>query len=362
MKDIDFDELDRAVSSALGNKPTLAVDASMATTPIPVPSETVAVPVAPVAAETMSPRPVITPSVTSRQASPAVRRGGRFMDVVHPSSDMKTSAPVALRAPKRTFSPVSDDMKLTPAPVASPAETIVSDDEVVAPYPTLDTLSVEPAAPAETVTEEPEAVAAIHAWPDPLDLDKPDDETKETVDVEPAIERTEAPDEELLAPTSSTQYDDSSQTPFLPDTQVDKRPLGAFAEYGPEAVLNAEVPSFNADGAASLAAPELGVDLIAIESDGTSIALEQPGTQSETAPEVSAPVEAQPASIPQQYHAAEKATDTDLHSVFDTSAYHQPLLPQKTHGKSRAWVWVLIIVCLLVVGAGLGALFFMAGF
>ena len=81
MKDLDFDELDRAVNSAINPQPA-------------APAEPVAEPPAPEtepAVEPVTEPPAPTPVVSS--PSPAARRSsGRFMDVVHPSSDMRAKA------------------------------------------------------------------------------------------------------------------------------------------------------------------------------------------------------------------------------------------------------------------------------
>lgn len=90
MSDIDFDELDRAVNGALDGKPTT-------NTTTEAPTET---PVVSLVEERTRIDPTSTPapSLTSTTAQPAVlaapaarRSSGRFMDVIHPSSDMRTS-------------------------------------------------------------------------------------------------------------------------------------------------------------------------------------------------------------------------------------------------------------------------------
>lgn len=110
MTDFDFDELDRAVNGALGGDPidTPAVrpEGPQRTAPQPEPRDVVV------------PRPVQT-------AAPAMRRnGGRFMDVVHPSSDMRTRSnePVNIQplAPEKSAGPVESAAPATPAPPNSP--------------------------------------------------------------------------------------------------------------------------------------------------------------------------------------------------------------------------------------------------
>jgi hypothetical protein len=149
MKDFDFDEIDRAVSSTMQPKDAPKNDEA-------------AVPVTVSRSE-----PTSTPPAAKRSS-------GRFMDVVHPSSDMRSSVPE-----RSTPRPAE---KSAPAPVA---EKTNSD------------------------------------WPDPLDFHgfTPEDNT-ETPTPAPSGE------EELQSPKPL-------DSPFLSDAKVEKRPLGAFSEEKP---------------------------------------------------------------------------------------------------------------------------------
>ncbi len=145
MQDIDFDELDRAVNS---------VSAPSAPTVEPSVSDSI-----PVSVQTTSPA-----------STPAVRRSsGRFMDVVHPSSDMRSgSTPMSERS----------------APRSEPVE-----------------------APVERSSD----------YPDPLDFHGFKDE--------PAVSTPAVKEEEpVTTPLES---------PFLSDAKVEKRPLGAFSTDAP---------------------------------------------------------------------------------------------------------------------------------
>jgi hypothetical protein len=106
MQDIDFDEIDKAVSSSL--KPSQPASSQ------PVTNES-------------------QPSAASRPVAPAARRSGRFMDVVHPSSDMRTvgseRAVLEARAPVEpvNFDPVPDPQPVAqPAPAPEPTEPLES--------------------------------------------------------------------------------------------------------------------------------------------------------------------------------------------------------------------------------------------
>lgn len=93
MREFDFDELDRAVTSALGRSTNDTV---------------------PARSDDATPPPADTASrdqVAPRQTVPARRTSGRFMDVVHPSSDMRTAT-----QPQ----PVSTPAAPTPEPEPQP--------------------------------------------------------------------------------------------------------------------------------------------------------------------------------------------------------------------------------------------------
>ncbi len=214
MKEIDFDELDKAVTSLMGKveekttedqdkvktlainttlkpdeKPqydalgkaaeaigneTLTTDDHMVVEELNSVLPTSQLPVAELDSikteeKPEAPNPPTTPTAVP---SPAVKRpaSGRFMDVVHPSSDMRTASPPpdlvvpdrpSLRFPVKTSQPV---------------------------VPSVPKKEIEPLSDEETIEE---------------------DEPQNKADLVPL-------------------------TPFLPDTKVEKRPLGAAAPTGPE--------------------------------------------------------------------------------------------------------------------------------
>lgn len=270
MNDIDFDELDRAVSSTL--------------TPTPVSEPT--------------PAPV-SPSITTAAApsvSPAARRGGRFMDVVHPSSDMRGATAV----PPRPTVPAEP---VTPAVSAAPS-------------------------------------AQVSDWPDPI------------------------------------------ESPFLPDTKVEKRPLGGeqpttdvptpveIPDEAPEAEI---IPTVTEPAAPEAVVPVSLKEPVA-EPETTPEA--EPEVATETTPEVEATPEEPiaepvphvtettqstpvgdggPTSIHQQYTESASSAEPSR-PIFDTEAYHQPMAhPEKK--KSGIFV-VLWIIGLIILGAGLGAVMY----
>jgi hypothetical protein len=414
MKDLDFDELDRAVSSLMSNVPKTAPQADddkvktldiaptldgddtpsfskveeaaakvaddVSGMPVPTP------PIPDTKAEVTTPEPVVTVPTPA----PAARRGGRFMDVVHPSADMKkpdsprpvsrsaaTIEPLNASAQKiADVVPQKKEAEEKVAPVTAPVEMPTPEPEK--------TVIPEPAAvPSEEpkISEEPsESSSSTSDWPDPLDVAVPEEAKKEEV-TSPEVVVEETPD--TLAPLTS---------PFLPDAKVEKRPLGGIApeeddlpveEPSPAPAAetdevkktvndpNDQLPADPTEVEAHLP-EELRGDVMAIEADTThadmkQVAEKMPEIVPSAAKPVAAPTAVKPAdeepatsgptSIPQQYREEPSTGDADSGSIYDTDSYHQPLAhPAK---KKSEWMWVIWIVAVLLLGAAAGAAIFL---
>jgi len=279
MQDIDFDELDRAVNS-------------VSTADVPV-SESV-----PVTVNSGTHAADVHAPTTSPSSTPAVRpTTGRFMDVVHPSSDMRPNVPPAMSRP--------------------------------APRP------VQEEKPAERTND----------WPDPLDF--------HGYNPEPVVNTPPAPVEvvEEVVPAIPLE------SPFLSDAKIEKRPLGAFStSETPTAPL--ETPAEEPEQL--IEAPE-SVELVEAENPVTSepadesLLVSEELEVTEPTPEP-APVEeisTGPTSITQQYKEQPNTTAQPSGAIYDTESYHKPLVhvPQKKSG-AIVIVW---IAALILVGAGAGA-------
>lgn len=188
-------------------------------------------------------------------------------------------------------------------------------------------------------------------------------------------------------------------SPFLPDTKVEKRPLGGLNAEEPDHTPvrananddqtygrsdpDAQLPPANSAADAPLPA-ELHSDLVAIEADSGPADQPVPQPTLATATKPSAqPTQAQsatdavkpsqktssvlgaalpkdassaqsgPTSIPKQYREEPSTSDENSGSIYDTDSYHQPLdHPPK---KKSGWMWVLWILLILLVGAAGGA-------
>lgn len=296
MTDIDFDELDRAVNSLVGAKSPEA--------PVPAPSP-------------------LTETQQSTMSLAAKRSSGRFMDVVHPSSDMR-SAP------------------LIPARPAAREGVTIAAPTISVTAPTL------PPAPA-SIPDLPEVTAVTTAkneWPDPIDFHG-------------------AVDSAVIAAVAAPAPSQALDTPFIADAKVEKRPLGAFSdvpstpepvtepvnepisepETTPAAQDTPQLDKTNEEVVDTPMPAELGNDLLSIESDESTV-----GT---TAGALDLSVATPTLSIPQQYSETPSTGDKPAGSIFDSDAYKKPLAHPKK--KSSGWLVVLWIVILLVVGAGAGA-------
>ena len=298
MSDIDFDELDRAVNSLISNTPKSDAVASPAA---PVPD---AIPVS-------APSPASEPSqVTINQPAMAQslagqRSSGRFMDVIHPSTDMRSSVvtPSPVTNPVRTSSPVASR-----APIS---------DFTRASAPALQPTAMEPIA------------------------------------------------EPVLEPVTDNAAAKPLESPFISGAKVEKRPLGTFSDEPPAPTVEltpsgeveekpVDVPvTESSEQMNSVLPEELQGDLLKIESgnSGADIPTAAP-VPAETPAFESDPTG--PTSIVQQYKEQPAATDQKTGPIYDTNVYHKPLAPE---GKKKSgWMWIIWIILLLAVGIGAGAI------
>lgn len=320
MKDLDFDELDRAVNSVISNNPKPSDDLVAAETPAqPIPSLPV-IPVVPIVP--------FVPSVPRPST-------GRFMDVVHPSSDMRSTLVMPERA--------QDQVIL--APIVQP--------------PTNPTMPVD---------------------------DKDDDSDIDQISND-------------INKTLGQTFNESQDSPFLSGAKVDKRPLGAFSAEQTATTSFNPVMTTTQFGAAGKSTDEkiveinttlpaeLQNDLLSIEANDT-VQIEEP--EATIVPETSQIIDTPPVadisqisivkdsvltsapesvpvsatstststSIPQQYTERPSTGDKDSGAIYDTNAYHKAMVsPVK---KKSGWKWIIWIALLMIasVGAGLAVYFF----
>jgi hypothetical protein len=378
MTDLDFEELDKAVSSLMGKqsaKPAVtsqdtpveadditasSTESESADTPVvfDAPLSPQAEPTSEVEAVSETDTPasqeeaVVAPELPLASAEEAPqepqgetvrppKRSGRFMDVVHPSSDMKTAS-----------SPVSrQGVTLQPQTTSS-----ISD-----------------------------AMTDITKSESPTDMTGADMPKTMVADVLPPVENF-----------------GTASSPFLPDAQVEKRPLGGItmstekSEVDAPATADTIKPDDNDEAAVNDTAKklkevlaqdeqehdepkivlpeELSNDLVAIES-GMVVQESSETTEPEVAPvedevgvqkptpsivhelQESTMPEPVMGSIPQQYTEAAPETEAVHSPIYDDVAAQPVLAPPKK--KSKVLILILVLIGIVLAVATAAGLYFM---
>lgn len=343
MKDIDFDELDRAVSSVLQTTPSAAspVPTDAVKTPNATPS-TVELSSPPLSqdAEQSDDTPVVQPidsayssvdDSSASLASPATKRSGRFMDVMHPSSDMRTAA---VSAPSRegvALSPLSTEADQTP-PTIEMIDEVDTSDSLAQAFDSLDaTMPLQsPFLPDAQVDKRP-----LGGTPPAADNSFGDLLAKELT---AEYETTSSP-----AASESTPVDD----PMPSEPATAQTPAELYEDPQEQLPPSPEVAAVP---------EELAGDIVMIESleaqpasVNTAEAVNTPlaPAESSTAP-LSTPVQG---SIPQQYTEQPSTSDQSHTPIYDTEAVPQPLAhPAKKKSGWLVVVWIFLIVALAVGG------------
>lgn len=395
MKDIDFDELDRAVSSVLGQKTP-----SVPSNDEPVKQEVVASedtsedtasednhtiqqedPVqdttsnmssvdAPEKQLDLSPAPAtnLSSPILTGQAKPlALKRRGKIMDVTHPNSATKF-----LSSGQSTD---QDRFKNWPAVDPSPSAQVESNSEEVESVPVMAATPTQ--LQSEPTAELDEARSLIGAEPEPVTI-KPavfnteigqqdtasgsnynESQVGESSTSEPSLGTTLASASGSLNDASSEESDPVTPatasladsipptSPFLADTKVDKRPLGGTSDSLGQYAATVEKPDTDSQNAPAVPLPrELQSDIVGIES-----------TQEISSNTATSPFAASVAAAPE----ASDDERVEGHPLFDTSTYHEPIAAVP-HKSLPAWLkWTLGLITCLALGAGVGYLLFAVG-
>ncbi len=351
MTEFDFDELDKAVNNLMSNVHTNKRNPALDDPEDKVVS--LGEPSSESAPVTPEPSPETSlAAVPAASPSLAVKRRGQFMDMIHPSSDMK-SAPQKISRVGTVIAPIAP--ALAPEPSQSPVE---------------DAPALEAAIPA-TSPVTPEVQITPEATP------------QETLSAEasPPLVADEPTPEPLPAPLSS---------PFLPDAKPEKRPLG-----NPSPVADTDTPQLAEDNGEVvpeqppvLSSPaaypeqpmpeELSSNLVALESNHvTEEVVAASNTESSPEPDVpesiqstELPSETTPASattppvvpaggsIAPQYTEAPSTGDQTNGSIYDTANYHKAIVPVETKKKPSIIKWVIAGILFLLVGAAAGVGYF----
>lgn len=393
MKDIDFDELDRAVASALGgssqsteekasdvsqpDNSVVTTDASPAqTSPAAgsisahglhariMPSST------PPSRSTLSRTPVMTTNSSNESdaVSPAStvasvsqsevvennppkrtipHREGRFMDVVRPGSTSQPSTPKPIKATADTEVSLGE----TPASEAtnSTLESAINELLVSESHTPVNSNIEKLDSVVESATNPPETAAPSTSEEADQSIDQIAAELGQIESEAPAL----------------------SGSPFLADAKVEKRPLGGAVNDELVAQPLAEAPDLPAPEPEPENAPvpeELQNDLTAIETGSVATTVTHENDSTDLAVDLTSKVEASvetpapvagPTSIARQYKEQPRTASENDESgaIFDPQTYQQPI--EHPAKKSSGWGWVIaiIVIVLLAVAAAVGAWF-----
>lgn len=312
MSNFDFDELDKAVADALGsNASSVSFNDAAGDLVSQDNASTDALEVASEAPKEEKAAPAV--AAQKPVPPPAARRSsGRFMDVVHPSSDMRTAS-----ASRAAFTP--------PAPRPTPPAEVEQATGAKDDFENISDLGWEK--PIESPFL-PDAKVEKR----PLGAEVPTGPTATNALPEEEALLLEAPDDPLLEATT------------MPD------PIDFAAQSN---VLAAETEDTGVFDATVLEEPE------APEISKTPEIAETPevAAPSTPAPVTSTPEPAGPASITQQYE-EKPSSQQESGAIYDTENYHRPVTEAagKSHG---AWtiIWIILLV-LLGAGAGVAFYFF----
>lgn len=391
MTELDFDELDKAVSSLMGS-----VDTSKRAPGLDDPEDKVVTLNVPSSDSADTPKASVpntdqaSPIVDSPAPAtpPALKRRGQFMDVIRPTTVAQpTSAPVSRQGITLQPSPTLTEKKDEPvvrdeAPVT---ESVPSEAAVASLGMEMESTGTgtPPAVAPESGRSETDndpskkQESSQSPWPDPIDFAQkvddmgstPNDDIDKVHDSDSGSSDVAADlPHDVVAEVAAPNNQEPLVSPFLPDAKVEKRPLGAptteRSEVADETVTDAvtdatdEAPTEGHDAQATEQFPatpipeELKGEIIALESsDVVTAVTEGSATTRPVAQESSGPQ-----SIPQQYTEKPSTGNQSNTPIFDTSTHTEPLAAPKK--KTSILRWIIIIFLLLIVGAAGGAAFF----
>lgn len=292
MGDIDFEEIDRAVNSLIAKTPSDGIVPVDNTQPVaePVVTVTASEPVVAVEQQLLT-----TPPANSAPAQPLVsqRSSGRFMDMIHPSADMRP-----------TGQPLPNGQAINPDSNLSMSEI----RNIANPNP-----------------------------PQP-----------------PVLSSIDSADQSIESKPLDNPFISGAKVEKRPlgnySQLVSEVPAGESPQSGEVGDDNQPEPVVTDSDNSSIGLPdELKNDILQVES-GNQTSNTEPIKIEEVDP-----VE-QPKATPyivQQY----KETPAEANKpnpIYDTNVYHKAI---DVSGKKKSgWLWVLWIVLLVILGAGTGAL------
>lgn len=372
MNDINFDELDAAVNSALQQGTTEQTNTAVSSVPVAMTEPAVEKTVA---------TPDTSPGSSEPQPRPAIvrpQRRGQFMDLVHPSSDMTNTTASTTRAavpPARRQAPALtplNDSIMNADSTETPADETLSPDITV---PTVPVATIEPL----TLTAEEAKNISTEPAEDLSDLNKDTGTPADTsrVEIDAAVTAVEnnlvdetVPQPEIIveepaepvaeeAPVASEVETTQPANLFIEGAAIEKRPLGAFGEESTVPTVAPEEPEPITEPAAIEAdkpsEPEAPQTFEATPAEPET----QPEISVETLPATDTPVSADSGaqltqSIPQQYQVTHEETDEDpVGALFAAEQYAAPT----PDAKPKKHTALIVVFTVLMALAGAGAIY-----
>lgn len=365
MNDINFDELDAAVNSAL--RKDTGKDAAS--------TQAVSTPQEPMATQNET----APAGIASPRASVRNQRRGQFMDMVHPSSDMRrgdsASTLPSARRQSAPLVPLSRDIVEAESAPAGAAENPAT----LAPTPSVASAphEVETERPVEAVSQtnnpvqsEVSAVGEVQGLEPKAPTESVGgtqiDEVQQAEMPGAPLENPDlSPADETAAVDTPTEADEVTK-PFIDGASVDKRPLGAFAESNLQSENEVDTPKTEDDKEQSFGAYDpINYDVASTEAavveseadtsleDNKNTSAENDAENSDSLGAAAGSAGALSQSIPQQYRPHLPATDDEEEpsgNVFSAEQYDAPTSEQKP--KSRIALVVVVLLLMVVLGVG----------
>lgn len=318
MADIDFDELDRAVNSLMGNlkandDPAPKSQEKVLKIESTLPPEPPKQEPAKESAEKEDEPKAVPSEPPRRVAVPPRRAGGRFMDVVHPAGDMRSKTPAspAVTPPKPSVSVKTD---VETAESTEKADEPASEEPLTTPF----------------LPDANEKVQKRPLGGKPDDESAVDDVLPETAEPE---ENEAGPEVEEITPINA-EFSKESKIDEEEEKGQDQRVLDPtdFQKISPEEKALQLIESAETEAAG----PETDDSVLAVESADTGQLRGSDDNESSAKSEKSG-------------------------AIFDTEAYHQPFGVQK---QKSGWSTIAIIVLVIAVciGSAVAAFLFLGGF
>lgn len=330
MTEMDFDELDKAVNSLMGSvkksthdkdePTTLTISSTLSADEKPEYDKLEKV-AKKIGNETIDIAALEDANVTVVEVPSTVPKSGRFMDVMHPSSDMK-STPV-MRAPRSPqLEPVTSTVVEVAAKPTESSMTVSSVDPVDVPVG--DATNVQGTTTEEDISDD---------QADALDtVGQPHDEVISSS--EPVVQPQIATDASFEHSAQDQPTLEPQTSPFIADAKVEKRPLGS-AMTATQLVDSPEPEVSQSPIETAQLAPSIP-GTIPDEYHGDLLAIETGASLTDT-----------------MDHTNEVAAPANTTPIYNVDTIHAPIShPGK---KSSGWLWVVMIVLIVAICGGIAA-------